>query len=61
MGTLAAAGWAWSAHGEARYGGKWAWLAERSRCTASSWAHISGVSGQATITQNAIVACTVKN
>jgi len=27
MGALAAAGWAGSARGETRYGGKWAWLA----------------------------------
>jgi len=38
MGTLAAAGWAGSARGETRYGGKWAWLAGHSHCTASSWA-----------------------
>jgi len=28
----------WSARGDTRYGGKWAWLAGRGRCTASSWA-----------------------
>jgi len=38
MGALAAAGWAWSARGSTRYGGKWAWLAVRGRCAASSWA-----------------------
>ena len=38
MGALAAAGWARSARGDPRYGGKWAWLAGRGRCTASSWA-----------------------
>jgi len=41
MGALAAADWAGSARGvggETRYGGKWAWLAGRGRCTASSWA-----------------------
>jgi len=38
MGALAAAGWAWSARGDTRYGGKRAWLAGRGRCTASSWA-----------------------
>jgi len=38
MGALAAAGCAWSARGDPRYGGKWAWLARRGRCTASSWA-----------------------
>jgi len=27
MDALAAAGWAGSARGETRYGGKWAWLA----------------------------------
>ena len=29
MGALAAAGWAGSARGDLRYGGKWAWLAGR--------------------------------
>jgi len=38
MDALAAAGWAGYARGETRYGGKWAWLALRGRCTASSWA-----------------------
>jgi len=38
MGALAAAGCAWSARGDPHYGGKWAWLARRGRCTASSWA-----------------------
>jgi len=38
MGALAAAGCAWSARGDPRYGGKWAWLARRGRSTASSWA-----------------------
>jgi len=37
MGALAAAGCAWSARGDPRYGGKWAWLARRGRSTASSW------------------------
>jgi len=35
MGALAAAGWAGSARGDTRYGGKWAWLAGRGRCTVS--------------------------
>jgi len=35
--TMAAAGWAGSARGETRRGGKWAWLAGCGRCTASSW------------------------
>jgi len=38
MGVLAAAGCAWSARSDPGYGGKWAWLARRGRCTASSWA-----------------------
>jgi len=38
MGALAAAGCAWSSHGDPRYCGKWAWLARRGHCTASSWA-----------------------
>jgi len=38
MGALAAAGWAGSARGDPRYGGKWAWLAVRGHCTASIWA-----------------------
>jgi len=38
MGALAAAGCAWSARGDPRYGRKWAWVARRSRSTASSWA-----------------------
>jgi len=38
MGASATAGCAWSARGDPRYGGKWAWLARRDRCTASSWA-----------------------
>ena len=37
MGALAAAGCAWSARGDPRYGGKWAWLARRGHCMASSW------------------------
>jgi len=32
---IAAAGCAWSARGETRYGGKWAWLARRGPCAAS--------------------------
>jgi len=35
MGALAAAGWVWSARGDTRYGGKWAWLAGRGPCTTS--------------------------
>jgi len=38
MDALAAAGWAGSARGDTRYGGKWVWLAVRGRYTASSWA-----------------------
>jgi len=38
MGALAAAGCAWSVRGDPGYGGKWAWLTRRGRCTASSWA-----------------------
>jgi len=35
VGALAAAGWAWSARVDTRYGGKWAWLARRGRCMAN--------------------------
>jgi len=38
MGALAAAGCAWSARGDPGYGGKWAGLARRGRCTPRSWA-----------------------
>jgi len=38
MGALAAAACAWSARGDPGYGGKWACLARRGRCTAISWA-----------------------
>jgi len=64
MGALAAAGWAGSAHGETRYGGKWAWLGAviarqaAGRC-ASAGTDISGISGQSTITQSTIVACAI--
>jgi len=37
MGALAAAGCAWSARGDPGYGGKWAGLARRGRCTPRSW------------------------
>jgi len=65
MGALAAAGCAWSARGDPRYGGKWAWLARRGRCTASSWAQrvvcvnwrLSYTTVQATIALCAIVDC----
>jgi len=36
VGTLAAAGWAWLARGDTRYGGKWAWVAGSGHCTAFS-------------------------
>ena len=38
MGALAVAGCAWSARGDPGYGGKWAGLARRGRCTPCSWA-----------------------
>jgi len=63
MGALAAAGCAWSARGDPRYGGKWAWLASRGRSTANSWAQRAvrvdcGLS-YTTVqnARNAIVAC----
>jgi len=36
MGALAEADCTWSARGDPRYGGKWAWLARHGRCTASN-------------------------
>ena len=33
MRALAVAGWAGSAPGDTRYGGKWVWLAGRGHCT----------------------------
>ena len=38
MGALAGAGWEWFARGDTGYGGKWAGLARRGRCTPRIWA-----------------------